>query len=96
MVEVENNLSFEASDSKWHCKLFMKHLRQLDYVNTMISTTDFVLCKEVKFRVSSDQWPQRNLWRGKCPALSLMYDRLFRKAESESNSHVHHYKTHLY
>ena len=28
--------------------------------------------------------------------MSLMYDRLFRKAESESNSHVHHYKTHLY
>ena len=25
-----------------------------------------------------------------------MYARLFRKAESESNSHVHHYKTHLY
>ena len=29
MVEVQNNLSFEASDSKWHCKLFMKHLLQL-------------------------------------------------------------------
>ena len=25
-----------------------------------------------------------------------MYDRLFRKAESESNSHMQHYKTHLY
>ena len=25
-----------------------------------------------------------------------MYDRLFRQAESESNSHVHHYKTNLY
>ena len=25
-----------------------------------------------------------------------MYDRLFRKAERESNNHVHHYKTHLY
>ena len=34
--------------------------------------------------------------RGKCTALSLIYDRLFRKAESESNSHVHHCETHLY
>ena len=29
MVEVQNNLSFEASDSKLYCKLFMKHLLQL-------------------------------------------------------------------
>ena len=29
MVEVQNNIPFEASDSKWHRKLFMKHLLQL-------------------------------------------------------------------
>ena len=91
---------------KWKIIFLMRLATVNDlYVNFETFTAASILCydfitgcilyREVNFRVSFDQWQQRNLWIGHCPALSR-YDRLSRKAESGRNSHVHHCKTSLY